>query len=331
MVQLTVIMPVYNGEKYLKEAIDSILNQTFTDFKLLVLNDNSTDGTKHILKKYQNQDHRIEVINKTQNIGPALLRNEGIAYAKTEFIALQDADDISMPTRFEKQIKVLRNNTKIGLCGTWFTIFGDKKEKTIRHNENHDALKVQFLNSCGIGNSTVMFRKNILGNLKFEAEFVPAEDYALWSKLIQVTEFYNIPESLLNYRWHPNNISQSKEKNLRKSEVAIKKRQLKHFGINENDTHINDYLNALTLKRKLSTKDAISAIKASKKLKLKNNANHYYDAKLFNNLINKTIIRTIRNSKDIDANFMKYLKHESGYYHQISVVDKLMLFFKSLL
>lgn len=330
MPELTVIMPVYNGEKYLEEAINSVLNQTYTKFTLLVLNDNSTDSTPAILKKYQEQDHRVRVINKTENQGPANLRNEGIELAKTEFIALLDADDIALPTRFEKQINYLKANPNVGVCGTWFTIFGDKKEKILKHAVNHDALKVQFLNSCGIGNPTVMFKKSVLGNLRFEHQYVPAEDYGLWSQLIAKTKFYNIPESLLRYRWHPGNISQTKEENLRKSETLIKKRQLKHLNIHENDDYIDYYLNAVSLKRKLSPNCIEQTIKASKKLKEKNIDVNYYDTSIFENHIDNVIIRTIRNSNQYNWSFYKYLKNDSGYFTKMPVIDRLIIFFKSL-
>lgn len=326
---ITVIMPVYNGEKYLEEAIDSILNQTITDFKLLVLNDNSSDSTPEILKAYQDKDSRVEVITKTKNQGPANLRNEGIQLAKSEFVALMDADDIALPTRFEKQLEVFKNNPNIGVCGTWFTFFGDRK-KLIKHTVQPEDLKVQFLSSCGIGNPTVMFRKSAIKDFKFEHQFVPAEDYGLWSEVIRVTDFYNIPESLLNYRWHPNNISQTKAENLRKANVEIRKRQLQHFGIDSNKSNLDDYVNAVALKRNLESKDIISAIEASKDLKKKNKESSYYKQSIFEAHIDKVIVRTIRNASSYNKEFYNYLKSESGYFDQIPFIDKIIIFFKSL-
>ena len=243
MAKITVIMPVYNGEKYLEDAIDSILNQTFEDFILLVLNDNSTDSTPKILEKYQKEDQRIKIINKTKNEGPANLRNEGIERAESEFIALMDADDIALPTRFEKQLEVFDNDPGIGVCGTWFTFFGDK-QKLVKHVVDPDDIKIQFLSSCVIGNPTVMFRKSVIGDLRFEHQYVPSEDYGLWSQVVQKTRFYNIPESLLDYRWHPNNISQTKEENARKANILIKKKQLEYFGIDVTPASAEDYLHA---------------------------------------------------------------------------------------
>jgi glycosyltransferase involved in cell wall biosynthesis len=330
MHKLTVVMPVYNGEKFLEETIESILCQTFRDFKYMILNDNSTDSTLNILEKYKAKDDRIIIINKDKNEGPAKLRNEGIALAKTNYVALMDADDIAMPTRFEKQIKILEENENIGLCGTWFTIFGNKKEKLIKHAIFHDELKVQFLNCCGIGNPTTMFKKDKLGNLKFENQFVPAEDYGLWSQFINVTEFYNIPESLLKYRWHPNNISQTKEENLRKSELLIKKRQLENFGILLNQTDFQYYVNAVSLKRNLTPFTLKKTIEASNILLQNNLKLKYCNPQTLEKHINKVIIRSIRNVKNMNLSYFFYLKNESEYFSKIPIIDKMLLFIKCL-
>ncbi len=329
MCEITVIMPVYNGEKYLAEAINSVLNQTFTDFTLLVLNDNSTDSTAKILEGFKKQDSRVQVITKETNVGPANLRNEGIEKANTKFIALLDADDIALPTRFEKQLKVLKENPEIGVCGTWFTIFGDKKEKTLKHAINHDDLKVQFLKSCGIGNPTVMFKKAVLGDLKFEHKYVPAEDYGLWSQLIAQTKFHNIPESLLKYRWHTNNISQTKIENLRKSNFLIRVKQLEHIGIKATDEKIKYYVNAVALKKKQCIEDVITTIEAANHIKNNNKKYNYYKQDILENHIDTVIIRTIRNAAHYNLSFYNYLKKESGYFSKISLIDKTLICLKS--
>lgn len=328
MKKLTVIMPVYNGEKYLVEAIESVLNQTFADFDLLVLNDNSSDSTSEILENFCKKDDRVKVITKLKNEGPANLRNEGIEKANSPLIALLDADDIALPTRFEKQIQVLEADNELALCGTWFTIFGDKKEKIIKHAVAHDDLKVQFLHSCGLGNSTVMFKKSAIKDLRFEHEYVPAEDYGLWSEFIANSKFYNIPESLVRYRWHPGNISQTKEENLRVAEIAIKKRQLTRLGIDQNSNTAIYYVNAVCLKRKLSFEDIKQTITASNELLEKNKTLNFYNQSVFQKHIERTILRTIRNAKKNNLSYFNYIKNESGYFSKIKTLDKIVLFFK---
>ena len=326
---LSVIMPVYNGEKYLSETIESILNQTFTDFELLILNDNSSDSTQAIIERYQQKDSRISVIVKEANVGPANLRNEGFSLAKGEYIALMDADDIALPTRFEKQIQVLNAHPEVGVCGTWFTFFGGKKDKTVRQPEKHAKIKVSFLSSCSIGNPTVMVRKSALKEYRFENQYVPVEDYDLWSRMITTTNFYIVQESLLNYRQHDSNISKTKIDNVNRSVRAVKINMLKQFGIDSSDANIDAYLNALTLKRKLTPEEIKQTIKAAKFLISQNEKLGNFDAGLLKKQIDSVLLRTVRNAKKHNISFFNYLKkEENDLYQRIRFVDKIILFFK---
>jgi glycosyltransferase involved in cell wall biosynthesis len=329
--EISVIIPVFNAATFLHESIESILNQTFSDFELIILNDKSTDESLEIIKKIQSKDNRIIIIDKEQNVGPAYLRNEGINAAKGKFIALMDADDIAIPTRFEKQIAVLKNNPEIGVCGTGFTFFGSKKNKTIKHSIHHDAIKVSFLHSCNIGNPTVMFKKEVLGDLKFDNDFVPAEDYDLWSRLLAKTNFYNIPESLLNYRQHDNNISKTKIDNVNRSVKRVKINQLAALEVNPADPKIDFYLNAVSLQKRLSPQEIIETINASKFLVSQNEKLKYFNQDLLEKHINKVLVRTIRNAGSFNITFYKHVsKNEKAIFQRISPFDRMILYFKSL-
>lgn len=329
--EISVIIPVFNAASFLQESIESILNQTFSDFELIILNDKSTDESLEIIQKLQSKDNRIIIIDKEQNVGPANLRNEGINAAKGTYIALMDADDIALPTRFEKQLAVLKNNPEIGLCGTWFTFFGSKKDKIIKHNTDPDAIKVSFLHSCNIGNPTVMFKKEVLGDLKFDNDYVPVEDYDLWSRLLARTSFYNIPESLLYYRQHNNNISKTKIDNVNRSVRRVKINQLAQLGVNPSDPKIDFYLNAVSFKKGLSPEEVIQTIDASKFLISQNEKSGYCNQYVFQKHINKNLIRTVRNAGSYNLSFYKHLKNkESLLFQKINILDKIILYFKSL-
>lgn len=329
--EISVIIPVFNAASFLHDSIESILNQTFSDFELIILNDKSTDESLEIIKKFQSKDNRIIIIDKKQNVGPANLRNEGINAARGKFIALMDADDIAIPTRFEKQITVLKNNPEIGVCGTGFTFFGSKKNKTVKHSTHHDGIKVSFLHSCNIGNPTVMFKKEILGDLKFDNDFVPAEDYDLWSRLLAKTNFYNIPESLLNYRQHDNNISKTKIDNVNRSVKRVKINQLTALEINPADPKIDFYLNAVSLQKRLSPQEIIETINASKFLISQNEKLRYFNQNLLEKHISKVLVRTIRNASSFNIAFYKHLsKKEKAIFQKISLFDRMILYFKSL-
>ena len=120
--KMSVIMPVYNGEKYLKEAIDSILNQTFSDFEFIIVNDCSSDNTEDIIKSYK--DNRIVYLKNEENSGVATTLNRGLDIAKGEYIARMDADDISLPKRFEKQVDFMDKNKNCIICGSNTELFG---------------------------------------------------------------------------------------------------------------------------------------------------------------------------------------------------------------
>lgn len=228
--KITVLMPVYNGEKYLKPAIESIMSQTYGDFEFIIINDGSTDETANIVLKYN--DSRIKFINDSENIGYTPRLNHGIAAAKGEYIARMDADDISLPDRLKRQAAFLDKNQNIGICGTWYKTFGCE-ESEIKWPLIHDEIKINFLFHNVIGHPTVMFRKNLFEkyNLEYKNDYMPAEDYELWSRAAEYFEFANIPEILLLYRTHETNISQTKI-DIRKNNVTrIRKNQLKKLDI----------------------------------------------------------------------------------------------------
>ena len=124
--QITVLMPVYNGEKYLRQAVDSILNQTFKDFEFLIINDGSTDKTLAILQEYKNK--RVKIINNKKNIGLTKSLNKGLKLAKGKYIARMDADDISLSNRLRKQIDFLDKHNKIGVLGTQMKIINNSNK-----------------------------------------------------------------------------------------------------------------------------------------------------------------------------------------------------------
>jgi len=328
---VSVIMPVYNSEAYLAASIKSVLEQTYGHFELIILNDKSTDNSKTIIDQFAAADSRIVFVDKQRNVGPANLRNEGFAIANGEFIALLDSDDIAMPERFEKQVTYLQNHPEVGVCGTWFTFFG-AQNKIIRHSVSHDDIKVSFLHSCNIGNPTVMLRKSVLKDFKFDNDYVPVEDYDLWSRLLPQTRFHNLPESLLNYRQHDSNISKTKIDNVNRSVRKVKINQLGNFGILAGDLDIDAYLSAVSLQKKLDPEAVLKAIRSGNHLLEQNKKLGNYNQQLLQKHIDRTLLRTIRNVKKHKLDFLRNVKKESPIlYKKITPIDKMMLFAKALL
>jgi len=196
-------MPVYNGAKYLNEAIDSILNQTFNDFEFLIIDDCSTDQSINQVKSYD--DPRIKLIKNNKNKGLSETLNKGLKLAKGKYIARMDQDDISMPNRLKKQLIFMEENPKIGVCGTWIQLIG--KYNGIAESETEDELiKIKLLTNQNLAHPAVMIRKQIIEKYKlsYDTSYTVAQDYDLWVRMFDYCSFANLVEPLLKYRVHEN-------------------------------------------------------------------------------------------------------------------------------
>lgn len=233
---VTVIMPVYNAEKYLKESIESILNQSFKDFELLIINDGSTDLSLDILNKYKLIDTRVRIVNNEGNKGLPYTRDRGLELAKGEYIALMDADDISYQNRLENQVNYLKANKDVDIVASNFDFIENgriikfrslDKINKIEYENYIINLKLMFYNP--IGNSTVMFRKNSIDELmiKYRRDYFVAQDYAFWVDCIRGCKFHIIKESLLAYRQGHENITKKsiKSKSLERQRLINRIRE----------------------------------------------------------------------------------------------------------
>lgn len=207
MVKVSVLMPVYNTpEEYLRPAMESILAQTYRDFEFVILNDASTDeNVEKIIKSYS--DKRIRYYKNDVNRGISFSRNRLIELAKGEYLAVFDHDDISFPTRLEKEAAFLDNHSEVGVVGSWYQAFD--KDKVRKFPTDDAAIKRGLMSGCVVSHTSAMIRKSVLiGNhISYEEVFSPAEDYALWCRLLSKTNFANIPEALVAYRCHAGNTS----------------------------------------------------------------------------------------------------------------------------
>jgi len=206
--KISVILPVYNGEKYLTEAIDSILSQTYRDFELIIINDCSFDGTSEILSSYT--DARIRIVNNSSNLKLSRSLNKGIELSQGQFIARMDADDISLPERFEKQIAFLESHPDIGAVGCQVKKI-DEDGKFIRNllrETRPEVIKWGLFFGPPLAHPSVMMRATVIKSAGgYSNDTLAAVDYECWTRLIKVTKFSNLPEFLFLYRVHPENMS----------------------------------------------------------------------------------------------------------------------------
>ncbi len=210
--KISVLMAVHNGELYLKEAIESILSQTFSDFEFIIINDCSTDDSEIIIRSFS--DDRIKLYTNNCNLGLTKSLNLGLNLCGGQYIARMDADDISHPDRFLKQIKFLDENLDYGVCGSWYTLFDDSGSIHVaKLIEQHNLLQASLLIKNQMGHPTIMLRKSVLdnNNIRYDENLITSQDYNLWLRLSIVCKLYNIQESLLDYRIHPNQVVSSKK------------------------------------------------------------------------------------------------------------------------
>jgi glycosyltransferase involved in cell wall biosynthesis len=203
-------MSVYNGEKYLREAIDSILRQTFTDYEFIIINDGSTDNTANILETYS--DPRIRLYHH-ENIGLTRSLNKGLQMARGGYVARQDADDISLPERLSREVTFLDQNPNIGLVGT-HAAFIDKKGKEIdvwKTPAEHEKIMKTLRNTNSFCHGAVMFRKECINKVGcYREKLLYAQDYDLWLRIAQQYKTANLGVVLYKNRRTSKSISRQK-------------------------------------------------------------------------------------------------------------------------
>jgi glycosyltransferase involved in cell wall biosynthesis len=317
---ISVIMPVYNSEKYLAKAIESILNQTYKNFEFIIINDGSNDSSVEIIKKYMKKDKRIILIDRKENKGIVYSLIEGINQARGEFIARMDADDVSLPKRFEIQIEYMIKNN-LDVCGSFIQFLRKGiKERIIDFPIKHKDIKYTLLFVNAFSHPTVIFRREVFQKVNYSSDYEPAEDYKLWCDILVNTDFKvgNVPEVLLYYRKYGSQLSIERSEKQRELYNKARFKYAKQIGEEE-----------FYLVKEL--------------IKLENNPT----VKNFEKLINK-IIKFCRN-RDISENVLLYIireiynklikKNLLFYYVYLKTTrniqknfkDELFLFLKSIL
>lgn len=229
MVKISVLLPVYNSSLYIEESIQSILQQSYPDFELLIIDDGSFDGSLGKIRGIH--DSRIKVISHAVNIGLIRTLNEGLSLCTGEYIARMDGDDIALPHRLARQVAFMDANPHIGVCGSQAEYIGIAG--TTIKPINHDEIRCWQFFHCTFVHPTVMLRKSILDNhgVKYW-DYPHAEDFELWNRLGEVTQLTNLPEVLLKYRVHTNQVSYIHETMQEQMAERIIRQQLGQIGLN---------------------------------------------------------------------------------------------------
>ena len=326
-------MPVYNCELYIRDAIESVLNQTFVDFEFIIIDDCSTDSTLQLCNLFT--DERIIIITKDKNSGYTNSLNYGLSIAKGKYIARMDGDDICMPERFEKQVLFLEANPDIILCGTSYTVIGKKGMYELP--ETHEEIKIKLLSGNCIVHPSVMFRKDILvtNNVIYDVLMEPAEDYDLWVRLSSMGKLHNLQECLVHYRVHEGQVSAIRNKKQIQvaNQVRLKLLQLLGVGISPYENEV--YLKAIKKKEQLNFEEF--EILVNLKIKLVDaNRNELFNSvgfiEYWTQVESKFVGPLFKNKTSYNLTlFIQYVMIFSKLTYRLSFKEIIKLFLKSLI
>jgi glycosyltransferase involved in cell wall biosynthesis len=300
---VSVYMTVYNGEKFLFEAINSILNQTYKNFNFIIVNDGSTDSSEAIIKSFT--DSRIQYISNSSNKGIVYSRNRALKEIKTKYTAVLDCDDISEPTRLEKQLHFMESNPEVAVCGTWAVMI-DEKSTVFGHKimpvANKDFVNIEMLFRNQFVHSSTFFRTKIA--LESGGYQLGCEDFWLFSKISLNHKMANLPEFLTQYRIHSSNISETNKVQINQNELDVVKMLYSRFNIDEK------YLNIplSIIKNDFSLIDNSLVYGFFTTMIDTNNQNLFYEKSYFNSIMFQYWYEIILNNKIKTGIFRFYLK-----------------------
>lgn len=237
--KITVITTVFNCDNYISGSIESIINQTFKDYEFIVINDGSDDNTGKLIHDFSKRDKRLTVIENSENLGRVRSLNKALEKASGKYVALQDADDISLPERLMKQYIFLEENPDYVLIGTDITVIDEKGmelSKPTRPEKNLEA-KFSLLFRCTFANPSIMFRKDTVDefNIRYEDNFLHSEDFRFISRISCYGKVHNLKDKLLSYRNHKSNNSKVNFKLLNETSTLIVKDNLAKLGFKVNE------------------------------------------------------------------------------------------------
>lgn len=224
--EVTVLTPAYNAEKYIAQAIESILEQTFKDFEFIIIDDCSNDNTWEIIQGYAAKDERIIAMRNEKNLGIAGNRNRGVSLSRGNYIVWQDADDISFPRRLEHQYKFLEENKDVGIVGGYLQFFDDNGSLSIRKYAAYDeALRKKIFRYSPVAQPAAMIRKRSLDEAgKYDLRYPPAEDLDMSFRIGRRYKFANLQEVIVRYRQNNSSATFTQLKTIELNTLSIRKK-----------------------------------------------------------------------------------------------------------
>jgi len=235
------VMVVVKGDgRHLRETLESLISQTITDIEIIVVNGGVDEATQQLLTRYSSEDDRIKVFNQ-QEPGIAAARNQAMTLATGKYCAVADADDISLPTRLERQVAFLETHPEISLCGAWIMTIGDQPGQVRKTPLDDAMIRAQMIFLCPFAHSSVVWRQEEINRTGQIYMLESSEDYDLWARLLPHIRFANLPETLVHYRIHAGQRSNYVEVSDQNWEyqMAIRSSLIGHLGFTPTNEEIS--------------------------------------------------------------------------------------------
>lgn len=317
---VSIILPVYNCENYIREALESIINQSYNNIEIIIINDGSVDNSLQIINSIK--DDRIKIFSSEKNKGLIYSLNLGLQHSKGEFIARMDADDIALSNRIEEQVNFLIKNVDVDLCGTWAETFsGDKITGIWKQPISKKEIDCSLLFFASFIHPTIMFKKSsaIEVNFYYNDDFKYAEDYELWCRLMGGFNMVNIPKVLLKYRHHELQISSSFKKTQEYNTFKAAKLYFSKYFDNK-DVYIELYEKILNQNYSLSLGFLNKVEELFAFLEARNRQNEWFDNDILNHKLSQVFFMICTHLSSNNINTLKiYFKSN---YKSIKYVDK---------
>lgn len=298
--KISCIMSNYKTEiNMLRYAIDSILNQSYSDFEFIIVDDCSKDSSVEVLNEYAQMDKRIRLLFNDKNRGLAFSLNRAIAESQGEYIARMDTDDVSLKERFKRQVEYMDEHRDIDICGSFVRVFGDSNYYLVTPFYDEKSCRCQLLYSACLVHPSVLIRKKFLigNNLKYNENFLCAQDFDMWTRCVEAGNIYMIPEILICYRVHSRQISTEKRAMQKNYAKEICLRQLAKMNIEEKKIDLASHM----ILCKLSEFDKSVAQRVfawCNDLMKANQISHRYDPKTLKRVLNYRFNNVILQSNE---------------------------------
>ena len=231
MPKVSVIMPAYNAEAYIKEAIDSILGQSFSDLELIVINDCSVDSTETVILGYS--DCRILYLKNEKNMGVAATLNRGLEVASGEYIARMDSDDIALPERLTQQVQFLDEHPDYAICGSSLIVFGkNQHDRPFPYPVTDKEIRANMIFNSPFAHPSIMMRAEMLKQCGryYDQNYEKAEDFELWYRLLRYGKGYNFQQPLLRYRHHGKQVRTANAAEQKEAVLRLRNRMVQEMG-----------------------------------------------------------------------------------------------------